>query len=83
MDDIDIVIFHQANKFMLDTLQKKLKIPDKKMHRSYQEYGNTVSSTIPIGLKIEMDRKKTSEEKVGLLLGFGVGLSWAGTIIKF
>ena len=53
-EDIDVVIFHQANKFMLDSLQSKLKIPEAKMHRSYKEYGNTVSSTIPIGLKIEI-----------------------------
>jgi 3-oxoacyl-[acyl-carrier-protein] synthase-3 len=83
MDDLDIVILHQANKMILDTLQKKLKIPERKMHRSYQKYGNTVSSTIPIGLKIEMDKKVESKEKIALLLGFGVGLSWAGTIIKF
>ena len=36
LDDIDVVIFHQANKFILDTLQKKLKIPEEKMHRSYE-----------------------------------------------
>ena len=49
LDDVDVVIFHQANKFILDTLQRKLKIPEEKLHRSYQEFGNTVSSTIPIG----------------------------------
>ena len=83
IDDLDLVIFHQANKFILDAMQRKLKIPDKKMHRSYMEYGNTVSSTIPIGIKIEQDKKDESEKKIALILGFGVGLSWAGTIIKF
>lgn len=83
LDDIDIVIFHQANKFILDTLQKKLKIPEEKMHRSYQEYGNTVSSTIPIGLKKEKSKNPTKNSKTALLLGFGVGLSWAGNIIKY
>lgn len=84
MDDIDVVIFHQANKFILDSLQKKLKIPEKKMHRSYVEYGNTVSSTIPIGLKQELlKNNNTSRCKKALLLGFGVGLSWAGNIVKY
>lgn len=83
LEEIDIVIFHQANKFILDALQKKLKIPEEKMHRSYEEYGNTVSSTIPIGLKIEMMKNKNNSiEKVALLLGFGVGLSWAGSIVR-
>lgn len=80
LEEIDLVVFHQANKFMLDSLQKKLKIPDNKMHRSYEDFGNTVSSTIPIGLKIEMEKGFRSPKKV-LILGFGVGLSWAGTII--
>lgn len=84
LDDIDVVIFHQANKFMLDSLQRKLRIPNEKMHRSYMEYGNTVSSTIPIGLKMEMIKKGDSNtSKTALLLGFGVGLSWAGNIVKF
>jgi len=84
LEDIDIVIFHQANKFMLDSLQKKLKIPEKKMHRSYEKYGNTVSSTIPIGLRIEMTKKNTNNNSnVALILGFGVGLSWAGTVVKY
>tara|TARA_X000000368_G_C22442671_1_gene455432 strand:- start:174 stop:509 length:336 start_codon:yes stop_codon:yes gene_type:complete len=83
LSDIDVVIFHQANKFVLDAMQRKLKIPDQKMHRSYEDLGNTVSSTIPIGIKIEQDLKRENENKIALILGFGVGLSWAGTIIKF
>jgi 3-oxoacyl-[acyl-carrier-protein] synthase-3 len=83
IDDIDVCIFHQANKFVLDAIQRKLKIPDHKMHRSYEEFGNTVSSTIPIGIKIEQNLKEEDKKKTALILGFGVGLSWAGTIIKF
>jgi len=83
LGDIDVVIFHQANKFILDSLQKKLKIPEEKMHRSYQEFGNTVSSTIPIALKIDMLKNNSLKTKrIALVLGFGVGLSWAGAIIK-
>ena len=82
-EEYDAFVLHQANKFILDAMQRKLKIPDEKMHRSYMEYGNTVSSTIPIGIKIEQDLKSESEKKIALILGFGVGLSWAGTIIKF
>ena len=83
INDIDVCIFHQANKFVLDAIQRKLKIPDSKMHRSYEEFGNTVSSTIPIGIKIEQNLKEEDKKKTALILGFGVGLSWAGTIIKF
>ena len=84
LDDIDVVVLHQANKLILDSIQKKLKIPEEKMHRSYGEFGNTVSSTIPIGLKQEfLKRKNNSGQRTALLLGFGVGLSWAGNIVTF
>ncbi len=84
LEEIDTVIFHQANKFILDTLQKKLKIPEDKMHRSYEHYGNTVSSTIPIGLKKEKSKNNQNGElKTALILGFGVGLSWAGNIVRY
>lgn len=84
LDDVDVVVFHQANKLILDSIQKKLKIPEDKMHRSYGEFGNTVSSTIPIGLKQEfMKGGDNPGNRTALLLGFGVGLSWAGNIVKF
>ena len=68
IDDIDVVIFHQANKFILDGIQRKLKIPECKMHRSYENYGNTVSSTIPIGIKIEQELKQEMKRKLLLFL---------------
>ena len=69
---------------LLTCIQKKLKIPEEKMHRSYGEFGNTVSSTIPIGLKQElMGCGKNTGSRTALLLGFGVGLSWAGNIVNF
>ena len=83
LDDIDVVILHQANKFILDSVQKKLNIPEEKMHRSYGEFGNTVSSTIPIGLKQELLKANNNTNRKALLLGFGVGLSWAGNIVKY
>jgi 3-oxoacyl-[acyl-carrier-protein] synthase-3 len=81
LDDIDSVIFHQANKFILNNLQKKIKIPDEKIHRSYETIGNTVSSTIPIGLAKEKEKRKSVCNY--LILGFGVGLSWAGSVVKY
>jgi len=78
-----VFILHQANEFMLDSLQKKLNIPSEKMHRSYQKFGNTVSSTIPIGLKIETDNLKGKGNNCALLMGFGVGLSWGGVVVRF
>lgn len=50
-DNIDLFVFHQANKFMLDFLRKKMRIPAEKFYINLEDIGNTVSSSIPIALK--------------------------------
>jgi 3-oxoacyl-[acyl-carrier-protein] synthase-3 len=82
MDEIDYVVFHQANKLILDSLMEKMNIPREKYCIDVEELGNTVSSTIPIALQRAV---KSGEIKSGmrvLLAGFGVGYSWGGTILK-
>lgn len=82
LDDIDYVIFHQANKYMIDFLRKKISIPEDKFFSDMLETANTVSATIPIGLKKAMiDNKINHGDKI-LLCGFGVGYSWGATIIE-
>lgn len=82
-DAIDYVIFHQANKFMLDKLMRKTGFDDKRFLRSYERYGNTVSSTIPLGIKEALSDEKFKAGDRILLVGFGVGYSWAGTIVEW
>ena len=80
-DDIDLYVFHQANKFMLDTIRKVNGLPRDKFYVNLENTGNTVSSTIPIALKqLENARKLEPGMKV-LLMGFGVGLSWGATVL--
>lgn len=81
-ENIDLFIFHQANKFMLSHLQKSLKIEEEKFFMAMENVGNTVSSTIPIALyEAQMKRKYKKGDKI-LLAGFGVGLSWSGAILS-
>lgn len=75
-DDIDLFIFHQANKYMLNHLRKKIKIPEEKFFISMEHCGNTVSSTIPIALYEAQKEGKTTDIKNLVLAGFGVGYSW-------
>ena len=82
MEDIDYVIFHQANHFMLEHLRKKIKIPKEKFYNNLEKTGNTVSSTIPIALRDCMEQKIIKEGDIILLVGFGVGYSWGATIIE-
>ncbi len=82
-DDIDLFVFHQANKYMLDHLKRKLKLPDDKFFVCMNKMGNTVSSTIPIAIKNAILENKIRPGMRILLLGFGVGYSWGATIVKW
>lgn len=79
-DSVDLYVFHQANKYMLDCLFDLMEIEEEKTFVYMSEVGNTVSSTIPIAL---CEAKK--EHKLAgnvLIAGFGVGYSWGGCILN-
>ena len=82
LEDLDYVIFHQANKYMNEYLRKKINIPKEKFYLNLLHTGNTVSATIPIAIKDSLDNKLIKKGDKVLLVGFGVGYSWGGTIIK-
>lgn len=79
---INYFILHQANKYMLNQLRKKIGVEEEKFHNEVTLTGNTVSNTIPIALKQSIDNVLVKPNDYVLLSGFGVGLSWASTIIK-
>ncbi len=75
----DIVVFHQANKYMLEFMRKSLKIPKSKFLYSLSDYGNTSSASIPLTLCYgHKDRELGS---IALLSGFGVGYSWGTAVV--
>ena len=81
-EDIDYYIFHQANKFMLNTIRKVCVLPKDKFYVNLTHTGNTVSSTVMIGLKDCIDSQTIKAGDKVMISGFGVGLSWGGTILK-
>jgi 3-oxoacyl-[acyl-carrier-protein] synthase-3 len=81
LEGLDYVIFHQANKYMNEYLRKKIGIPKEKYYLNLLNTGNTVSATIPIAMKDALDNNLIKKEDKVLLVGFGVGYSWGGTII--
>jgi 3-oxoacyl-[acyl-carrier-protein] synthase-3 len=81
LDDLDYVIFHQANKYMNEYLRKKINIPKEKFYLNLLHTGNTVSATIPIAIKDCLDNNIIKKGDKVLLVGFGVGYSWGGTIV--
>lgn len=83
IEEVDYVIFHQANKYMLKKLRKKVGIAEDKFYINITNIGNTVSNTIPLALKDSLERGLIKSGDCVLLCGFGVGYSWGSTILHF
>ena len=81
--DVDYFVFHQANKYMLSTLRKVCGIPADKFYVDLEETGNTVSSTILIGLKECLEAGKIVPGAKVMICGFGVGLSYGACLLQF
>lgn len=89
MEDLNLVIFHQANGYMLEFLRNKIKIPKEKFFINMSEIGNTVSNSIPIALAdaisqglVPLGNIENSKKFNILLCGFGVGYSWGACVIQ-
>lgn len=77
--DIDKYILHQGSKYIIDTITKRLGVESSKVPFDIYEYGNTISSSIPLILEKEFNK---SENNRIVLSGFGVGLSWGSVICE-
>ena len=82
-DDINYYVFHQANKFMLNTIRKICGIDKNKFYVNIEDTGNTVSSTVFIALKDCLNKAIIKSGDRVAIAGFGVGLSWGGTVLRF
>lgn len=83
IEEIDLHVFHQANKYIADLQRKKLKIPQEKYYCFYENVGNTVSSTIPIALKAALEDGSIQKGYKILSVAQGLGYTWAGVVLKF
>lgn len=83
IDDVDLFVFHQANKYIMTLLRKKLRIPEEKYYCFYENVGNTVSSTIPIALKEAIDDGSIKKGFKVMSAAPGLGYSWGGVIFRF
>ena len=77
-EDIDLFLFHQGSKYIVDTLVKRLSLPAAKVPLNLSGQGNTISSSLPLLLQ---DRLDDAHLRRMLLSGFGVGLSWASCLL--
>lgn len=83
IDDIDLFLFHQPNKFMLQKLAERLKIPFEKVPMDIVEkLGNSNSGTIPAVMTTDVSEQLLSGYNLCCLSGFGAGLSWASLVME-
>jgi 3-oxoacyl-[acyl-carrier-protein] synthase III len=83
IDQVDWFLFHQPNKFMLQKLADKMKVPYVKMPSNVVEkFGNASGVTIPTAISLNLTERLLSESFRVCLAGFGVGLTWASMLMR-
>ncbi|MFZ5966341.1 MAG: beta-ketoacyl-ACP synthase III [Bacillota bacterium] len=82
-DDIDYIVPHQANIRIIEAAAKKLKMPMDKVHVNLHKYGNTSAASVPVALDEAIKENKIKKGDHVVLVGFGGGLTWGATVIKW
>ncbi len=82
IDDIDLIVPHQANLRIIDQTTKKLKIDKSKMYVNIHKYGNTSAASIPLAVTEAIEEGRIKAGNKVLLVGFGAGLTWGANIIE-
>jgi 3-oxoacyl-[acyl-carrier-protein] synthase-3 len=83
LDDIDLMIPHQANGVILRECAQALSFPQERMHMTIEKYGNTSAASIPITLDDAIQQERIQERQAILLVGFGGGLTWGSIVMRW
>ena len=81
--EIDVVLCHQANRFMLQALQKQFALDDSRMPIDVRDIGNLSTASLPVHIARWLDSPRERGVKHSLAVGFGVGYSWGATHITW
>lgn len=82
LNEFDLVVFHQANRYLLETLRRKIGFAPERFVIDVEDTGNTVSSSIPIALAPYVGSRDAPRTRRVMLVGFGVGYSWAAAVVR-
>ncbi|WP_017754626.1 beta-ketoacyl-ACP synthase III [Calidifontibacillus oryziterrae] len=82
-DDVDFLVPHQANIRIMEASRQRLELPEEKMSKTVDKYGNTSSSSIPIALVEELEKGNIKDDDVVVMVGFGGGLTWGAIALKW
>ena len=82
LEDISMVLMHQANKRINERVQKMLGIPDDKMIHNIHKYGNTTAATIPLLWEESVRTGRIREGDLVLMVAFGAGMNWGALLLR-
>jgi len=83
LEDVDLVIPHQANLRISEAVTTRLGLPPEKVFNNIQRYGNTTAASIPIALDEALEMGKLKDGDLLVLAAFGSGFTWASAAIKW
>ncbi len=83
IEDVDVIIPHQANIRIIQGMAKKLKVSMDKVYMTIEKYGNISSATVPIALDEAVRDGTITKDRLVLLTAFGGGLTWGSSLIRW
>jgi 3-oxoacyl-[acyl-carrier-protein] synthase-3 len=83
LEDVSLVIPHQANLRILNAVRDRLGLPDEKVYTNVHEYGNTGSASVPVALWEARQQGRIQPGDLVLLTAFGAGFHWSGVLVRF
>jgi len=83
LDEVDLIIPHQANTRIIEHVSKKLKFPKEKFFTNVDTIGNTSAASIPIALCDAVEAGRLRPDNNVIFVGFGGGLTWASAVVKW
>ncbi|RBN40005.1 3-oxoacyl-ACP synthase, partial [Priestia megaterium] len=82
-EDVDFLVPHQANIRIMEAARQRLDLPEEKMSKTIQYYGNTSAASIPISIVHELEAGKIQDDDLIVMVGFGGGLTWGAIAIRW
>ncbi|HSO18980.1 MAG TPA: 3-oxoacyl-[acyl-carrier-protein] synthase III C-terminal domain-containing protein, partial [Desulfosarcina sp.] len=83
VDDLDLVVMHQANLRINEAVQQRLGLPDSKVFNNIQRYGNTTAASIPLALDEAIELKLLGPGSNVMFIGLGAGVTWGAVLYRF
>ena len=82
-EEVNLVIPHQANMRIIESLAKRMKLPMERFHNNLDRYGNTSAASVGIALDEAIKKGRIQSGDIILLVAFGAGLTWGSSLVKW